>query len=582
MTMIENNPWTSIRKWEEFLYFCCPECPEKHQSKELFIDHALKIHPKAKVCLESIEVPVKNEEKEELQRKVETKSSRTLKVLSRIKKRKTKQNKQNIKIHDTNETSSTKAEGFENISVKNENTADEFSNKLTPQVVIKTEEASDYENNEQDYYFYDDLEYYDQDNISTSTYDCKLCQKSFISAGNLTKHVKSVHEKSNEDEKNDQEFSLDEDCKYDCKMCKKSFHNIGNLKRHISSVHEGKKKTLQCNICGKSVTEAYLKIHIQAVHEKFKRWKCKHCEKEYAHKEGYLTHVRTIHEKIKMQCDFCEKSFTQSFHLREHKTRHHEDEMNTILEQKNLQIKKHQDNDDKQEELKESTSTTFVCNVCNKVLHSEYILNQHMTFIHHSRKYAKDGAAEIKCQNCDQTFKSNNTLRNHLRVVHEGIKNHVCDSCGKAFSSKPNLTSHITYVHKGVRECTCTICGNLFRDKQVLKSHIMAVHELKKEHTCENCGKAFSYAKTLRAHLASIHSIGMRYNCQHCGKCFGTKYNLDTHIGSVHEGKKFQCSFCEKSFTQTQVLGAHIKKVHPEHYNKNRKNNTKNIIQTLS
>ena len=71
MTMIENNPWTSIRKWEEFLYFCCPECPEKHQSKELFIDHALKIHPKSKVCLESIEVPVKNEEKEELQRKVE-------------------------------------------------------------------------------------------------------------------------------------------------------------------------------------------------------------------------------------------------------------------------------------------------------------------------------------------------------------------------------------------------------------------------------------------------------------------------------------------------------------------------------
>merc|ERR1712150_157692 len=109
-----------------------------------------------------------------------------------------------------------------------------------------------------------------------------------------------------------------------------------------------------------------------------------------------------------------------------------------IMEHRNQKHK-----NDKQEELKEIT--TFDCNICHKVLYSEYLLNQHLTFIHHSRKYAKDGE-EIKCENCEQTFKSNNTLRNHTRVVHEGIKNHCCHICGKALSSKPNLTSHITYV----------------------------------------------------------------------------------------------------------------------------------------
>ena len=44
------NPW-SVENLEEFLYFCCPECDEKNQNKELFIKHALDQHPKSKKCL---------------------------------------------------------------------------------------------------------------------------------------------------------------------------------------------------------------------------------------------------------------------------------------------------------------------------------------------------------------------------------------------------------------------------------------------------------------------------------------------------------------------------------------------------
>ena len=62
MKEITKNPWLSVREWEEFLYFCCPECNEKNQSKDIFIKHALSIHPMAQICFESIESDVQSKE----------------------------------------------------------------------------------------------------------------------------------------------------------------------------------------------------------------------------------------------------------------------------------------------------------------------------------------------------------------------------------------------------------------------------------------------------------------------------------------------------------------------------------------
>ena len=46
----EINPW-AIHNVEDFLYFCCPECEEKNQSKDLFIKHAINEHPKSKTTI---------------------------------------------------------------------------------------------------------------------------------------------------------------------------------------------------------------------------------------------------------------------------------------------------------------------------------------------------------------------------------------------------------------------------------------------------------------------------------------------------------------------------------------------------
>ena len=42
------NPWTSVSTLEDFLFYCCPECPHKFRSSITFTNHAVKHHPKSK------------------------------------------------------------------------------------------------------------------------------------------------------------------------------------------------------------------------------------------------------------------------------------------------------------------------------------------------------------------------------------------------------------------------------------------------------------------------------------------------------------------------------------------------------
>ena len=39
-------PW-NIESLEDFLYYCCPECNERSQSRNSFLHHALDLHPRS-------------------------------------------------------------------------------------------------------------------------------------------------------------------------------------------------------------------------------------------------------------------------------------------------------------------------------------------------------------------------------------------------------------------------------------------------------------------------------------------------------------------------------------------------------
>ena len=57
-------------------------------------------------------------------------------------------------------------------------------------------------------------------------YKCKSCSKSFSGAGDLEKHIHTIH-------KGHKEFK--------CEYCGQSFTLLPNLRGHIKTIHEGHK-----------------------------------------------------------------------------------------------------------------------------------------------------------------------------------------------------------------------------------------------------------------------------------------------------------------------------------------------------
>ena len=561
-TMIENNPWASIRKWEEFQYFCCPECPEKHQSKKLFIDHALKIHPNAKVCLETIEIPVKNEENEDESTKVGVKSNTKVKKFSTIKRKKQKsiiedydydsyiQSDYPLGLDDP--TSDVEKPNIYEPEIKIEDQWEEFEELPIKKIKssTKTKSSNNYQGacDECGKVVINVREH--KKNVHSKTkYPCDLCGKIFPTKTSLKRHTEIVHEGIK---------------KFECEVCGKKWPTSGSLSRHINGVHEKIRKTVQCHICQKTftATNSYLKIHIAAVHQKIRKWKCEHCPLDFAHKQGYLSHIDSIHKGLKVNCDYCENSYTQRTALRRHLCLIHEDEIN---------------------EQNKEKGGIFPCNECEKILFTEELLKEHLVWkCRHENNNDKDQKAEPdekhpshQCDLCGKAFLKPVALKKHKILRHEdemneqfkGQETFSCKTCSKVLSSQEILKDHQRFVHFKKSKPkpgpgTCSICGKLFKNKTVIKDHIKVIHEKILDHQCEICGKACSNKSLLSYHMAAKHDVNTKNNCSFCGKTFGRKSALDRHIGSVHEGLKYVCDFCKKSFTQSCYLKNHIRKNH--------------------
>ena len=589
-----NNPWSSVRKWEEFLYFCCPECNEKNQSKDIFIKHALSIHPMAQICFESIESDVQADQLADVQSK-ETKN------IAFFNEHYNEENN----VHEEKLTISIDEDPL--VIVKNEVIALDESEEIVDFDSIKEDNTLDY---------YDELsgvnidikqpiivlnridakknigkvksEKIIMDKVNESENKCNLCNEVFSKKSSLIFHKSVDHPETNyagdlhfekhetfiKNHSNEKSQShvgkvnarsslrcgICEGCKSDncgqCKSCldKVQFGGPGLKSRFCTKRRcwTYKNQRLPCTICNKKFSRSYLKIHMKAVHEKVRQWTCdfEGCLKDFAHKEGYLSHLRK-HNNVRILCDICGKSFDQRVALKRHKTRIHEDEIN---------------------EKQKGDRSPFPCNVCEKMLFTSELLKDHLQFIHNLKKDEIEGGnveiklklkTSIKCDLCDDVFNYQSTLKNHVQVVHNGTK-YSCEYCGKVSSSANNLRIHIDRVHKRSTKCTCTICGRVLRDKTVLDFHVKSVHEGLKDSICETCGKSFAKEYALKAHLAVIHSIGVEQSniCNNCGKIFGRKSNLRMHIETVHNGVKKQCQFCNSKFTQSATLRAHIQKHH--------------------
>lgn len=111
----------------------------------------------------------------------------------------------------------------------------------------------------------------------TKAFKCRLCQKSFVNATNFKIHFRGVHEDTKDNKRNScgKNFSLPENLKshfklfhecqkdHKCEICEKSFVRTRDLKGHIRAVHGEVRDDIECNICGKSVSN--LSSHVKSV-----------------------------------------------------------------------------------------------------------------------------------------------------------------------------------------------------------------------------------------------------------------------------------------------------------------------------
>ena len=133
------------------------------------------------------------------------------------------------------------------------------------------------------------------------------------------------------------------------------------------------------------------------------------------------------------------------------------------------------------------------------------------------------------CTLCKYKATQQGHLKNHVRAVHERIKD-VCEQCNKEFADRSNLKKHIRIVHEKVRY-KCDQCDKDFKHQPALSTHMRSLHEgiiKEKKFECEQCGEKYMSAASLKQHTESKH-LGIKYTCEKCGKKVSSRSTLVLH-----------------------------------------------------
>ena len=91
---------------------------------------------------------------------------------------------------------------------------------------------------------------------------------------------------------------------------------------------------------------------------------------------------------------------------------------------------------------KESVSSVFQCEQCQKSFTSKCGLYGHARSVHEGVKYA--------CDQCGYLATKQNHLTRHIQSRHEGVR-FICDQCDYQATTKWNLTLHFKAKHDGVK-----------------------------------------------------------------------------------------------------------------------------------
>ena len=245
---------------------------------------------------------------------------------------------------------------------------------------------------------------------------------------------------------------------------------------------------------------------------------CITCQRKYADLSAHRSQIHM--PKTALKCSLCDKVFMGKKLLETHVKRH--------------------------------SQPTIPCLKCGTGI-KEGAMNKHLMYKHKEE-------ADIKCTftHCDKLFKQPQTLKNHIKWVHEKQRV-LCVDCGASVSNMFLHRMKCFPAGKSAEKVVCILCHKTFGSQQLYEYHERTVHISVR--ACNLCGQK---VKDLERHKQNIHCEQEKSNkCQEpdCGKEFKTKLQLKRHNDAVHLQLRDQCPECEKWFTVTH-LKTHMRKLH--------------------
>ena len=315
---------------------------------------------------------------------------------------------------------------------------------------------------------------------------------------------------------------------------------------------------LQCEFCEKTFTnEKTMEKHVTKCPNKLK---CHLCIKEFASIEHLKRHFAIVHQQENVSfCDNCFKTFEDEdkfeFHIKWNlcDNRMKEPTKKKIKKTKVRNISPKKESAKSQILNHHETKSMYVCETCCQVFQTQDELKEHDEINHQV-------ALNFSCELCEKKFKNRTRLSEHMKTDHPQKS---CSECDKKFGTLIELRHHRKIFH-GINSKTimptenvCEECGKVFSGQGPLKKHRDTIHVPDQKLPCDKCGQTFKNKLYLRDHKATFHN---KHPCPECGKMFHP-VRMKKHIIAMHTDehlKTYNCDVCQKGFAYWHTLKKHM------------------------
>nr|CAI5819632.1 unnamed protein product [Callosobruchus analis] len=404
---------------------------------------------------------------------------------------------------------------------------------------------------------------------------CIYCNMTFTSTQSLDDHILKIHP----------DFITSVSSKvHQCTECTYKTIRISHFKRHIVAKHtDVADRCIYCNKTFKSTRS--LDNHIVKKHPDFitsissKVHECTECTYKTASTTMLKKHIVRHSDKVQ-RCVYCNSTFTRKVTLDDHIVKRHPDFIATISSKvhectectfktvSTSQLKRH---------IVAGNRKTNKCIYCNKTFKSTQSLDDHVVKIHPD--FITSVSSKVhECTEC--TYKSVSTTLLKQHDISGTSATNRCIYCNKTFKRKRSLDDHIVKIHpdfitsvsRKVHECT--ECAYKTVSAYLLRRHNMVSHSDVADR-CIYCNKTLSRKTSLHDHIVKRHPdfiASVSCKVHECTKCtYKTirsielkKHMMEKHPDIAGNRTTSRCIYCNKTFKTTRSLDDHIVKIHPD------------------